>query len=526
MTSKALQNVSKLRTFISVKDFGAKGDGVTDDTAAIQNAFSAANNLTLLIPEGVYLITSQITMPTDVEITGTGSFRCTGDQDYWFYAANPTKNIWHFFEAELTTAFGSRTLLNRVLVCENPTYFEVKSAKITGATTAIQCLFGEDFVCGDILLFDVYGTSAQSGYGINAGAKRITINSLNIKNTDATTGRHGLYIVGNQWQKMTLNAIYVENWAGNPVQITNTSATAYADAWIGNAIFVNVNQIPVNDTTGSIHVPSTSTNASVSVGTVHVRKTKGTALASFASGDGGFIVNNLFVDDVEPAANPATRLVYMRNGSNKHIGNVVCTGLNTDWDSAVYFRDTSNGILDNLYLGGSAGTRAVSLVTSTGIFLGNIQSGSITPILNSGSTFQYANSEQGTWTVTLFDDITGGNASPTTSTGYYKKIGNLVTASFVLLNIDTSGMTSGNELYFSLPVPAAATLGIAAGNVILSDFTLSSGRTQVALRVLANTARGDFRGFGSGVTDGPLLVSAITTGVSDIVVATVQYFSE
>lgn len=52
---------AKLRETISVKDFGAVGDGVTDDTAAIQAALTAAVNGSLHFPEGNYLVTAALT---------------------------------------------------------------------------------------------------------------------------------------------------------------------------------------------------------------------------------------------------------------------------------------------------------------------------------------------------------------------------------------------------------------------------------------------------------------------------------
>ena len=63
--------------FIDTKDyvkpqmFGAKGDGVTDDTEAIQNTIN--NNKVVFIPEGKYLISRTIEIPSDRYIFGGGA---------------------------------------------------------------------------------------------------------------------------------------------------------------------------------------------------------------------------------------------------------------------------------------------------------------------------------------------------------------------------------------------------------------------------------------------------------------------
>lgn len=54
-------------SILSVKNFGAAGDGTTDDTAAIQDAIDAIPNTggALFFPEGTYKITDELVIPND-----------------------------------------------------------------------------------------------------------------------------------------------------------------------------------------------------------------------------------------------------------------------------------------------------------------------------------------------------------------------------------------------------------------------------------------------------------------------------
>lgn len=64
------QNVPASK-FISVKRFGAVGDGKTDDTAALQAAFSASkSDEVVFVPHGAYLISNTINVPANIRIVG------------------------------------------------------------------------------------------------------------------------------------------------------------------------------------------------------------------------------------------------------------------------------------------------------------------------------------------------------------------------------------------------------------------------------------------------------------------------
>ena len=58
-TARSVQ--AKLRDTVSVKDFGAVGDGIADDTVAFNNAWAASNPNAVLVPAGTYEITTSAT---------------------------------------------------------------------------------------------------------------------------------------------------------------------------------------------------------------------------------------------------------------------------------------------------------------------------------------------------------------------------------------------------------------------------------------------------------------------------------
>lgn len=70
--SVARSALSKFADIVSIKDFGAVGDGTADDTAAFTLAFAAITYGQIYLPTGTYKVTSQIVVPKRVRLLGNG----------------------------------------------------------------------------------------------------------------------------------------------------------------------------------------------------------------------------------------------------------------------------------------------------------------------------------------------------------------------------------------------------------------------------------------------------------------------
>lgn len=89
-----------ITTIINVKEYGAKGDGVTDDTQAFIDALNAGVNI--YIPEGVYKLTEGFTL----------------DKYYHIYGEGSTRSVLKY-SGEITYLFGVTTMYSDKPVIEN-----------------------------------------------------------------------------------------------------------------------------------------------------------------------------------------------------------------------------------------------------------------------------------------------------------------------------------------------------------------------------------------------------------------------
>ena len=132
--------------------------------------------------------------------------------------------------------------------------------------------------------------------------------------------------------------------------------------------------------------------------------------------------------------------------------------------------------------------------------------------------------EEGTWTPVAADASSGGNVgSATMNYANYIKVGNKVTISAQLANIDTTGMLAGNTFYVrGLPYVSASQ--VAAGSCTLNYVTFQGTRVAAISYMAVSDTWMTFTQYGSGIAATGTDVGDINSGVADIIF-TITYFT-
>ena len=127
--------------------------------------------------------------------------------------------------------------------------------------------------------------------------------------------------------------------------------------------------------------------------------------------------------------------------------------------------------------------------------------------------------EEGSWTPVISDAAAGGNTgSASTVQGFYTKSGRLVSVYAFIVNITTTGMTSGNVIYFQgLPFTSDSTNAgrsqgaVRADQVVFGGYITSSADNNSTVFMLTDCT--------SGSPDTDVTVADFTSGASDLFVS-------
>jgi len=463
----------KGRDFISVKDFGAAGDGVQDDTSYIQAALNAANGRPVLIPQGTYKITSSLS----IDATGLGVVR-----GIYIYGEGEDKTV-------IDNASGS------------PAF------DLTSGTSSSDWLEGLNI--SDLSVLN--STSSSSTIGLQlSGVRKSTLKNITVKQQTS----YGLYFISTTGDatdcfKITVENCTFESNGGDGVRVYGGpnaihSSLKFINCRVGlnsatgisfySAVQCSVENCAIyyNDGTGLvlsvIDGPFSKLNSVISSEfdsnngiQVDVRNAKDTVLAN------NYIISNTPGGSVYAVT---TGIKCSASGFNSHIQNTnfrlyaSASGVTahyvdssssyntikyTDWSDWVSSGNTKYSNLSTSSIIVDDNTYLTSLPVASGIHFPATQVSSADP----NTLDDY---EESTWTTTV-SAYTNLDASPTLSDAFYVKIGSLVhiEGSFTG-DVTIAGAVS---ITFNLPFNTVAGSSSACGSVLESNSIVVGGIVDV-----------------------------------------------
>ena len=203
--------LAKLRDTVSVKDFGAVGDGTTDDTAAIQAALNASSS-SVYVPVGSYKLTSKISIPTNSRLYGDGNsseFFMASQLDIMVEIVGDNVNIGDMSFRGTNTSIPAAGVNERTVVATNRANIVVSNCRFW------QTVIGLQFAtCSNIKVCQSYFSTIKTrddgtqGYGILCNSD--TAYGIIANNSFSDMGRHAVYISSGS-SKISVSNNVIEN---------------------------------------------------------------------------------------------------------------------------------------------------------------------------------------------------------------------------------------------------------------------------------------------------------------------------
>jgi len=247
---------------VNVKDFGAKGDGSTDDTAAIQAAidYASTSKAILKIPNGTYLCQSVLILKSNCVVECDGRIETTATTDF-ITGTTITNAEWRGGEIVANTPTNAQSCFVIKTDSNNNLIADVSLTNFRNKGVDIQTGSYENTV----QRVKVSGASGTSGSGVSifgTGSDRPDHNK--IIDCQVSNSRGGISVQGGYYNQIVNPVIYdctlwgvgldgVVTAAGDGArytQISNAncnrvSSTTYGGIYLGNGSSFNIIDSPV-----------------------------------------------------------------------------------------------------------------------------------------------------------------------------------------------------------------------------------------------------------------------------------------
>lgn len=196
---------------INIKDSGARGDGITDDTETLKKALTSltSKNRKVFFPVGIYKVTETIFLPSNIQLegTGNGSRLIMGKSlQKGIFSAIDQRNISvSGLSFEGTNIEQNKTDTERLIFFEKCSAVSIDDCDLSKTTIAIQGQGCIDMSVTNCHIHDItHREDFSQGYGMlfNLSCSNVTVDLNRFKNI----GRHAVYVSSG-----TSNVIIREN---------------------------------------------------------------------------------------------------------------------------------------------------------------------------------------------------------------------------------------------------------------------------------------------------------------------------
>lgn len=240
---------AKMRDTVSVKDFGAVGDGVTDDTAAIQATITAVgiNGGCVYFPKGTYKITSQLVIyDSNIRLVGDGFKNTTITASSASFNMLRTTNGKSFISISDLSFLGGATtnataqygIIGGTTSTDETSNVLIENCRFSNSNNGIVVCSGKYWKVINCYFDTLIGNISGTGYGIlSAESSAYGLFTNNHFTGTAGNGRHAVYMsVGCSYSIASNNIVKDFDQSAFACYATNAQAGTVENIISGNVI--------------------------------------------------------------------------------------------------------------------------------------------------------------------------------------------------------------------------------------------------------------------------------------------------